>query len=51
MITAAVINGMLYRVRTGVQWRDPPERFGPEKGATLGALTGTRVRMFEKNPF
>ncbi|WP_443061757.1 IS5 family transposase [Streptomyces sp. NBC_00455] len=24
-----VINGILYRVRTGVQWRDLPERFGP----------------------
>ncbi|WP_442813760.1 IS5 family transposase [Streptomyces sp. NBC_01558] len=24
-----VINGVLYRVRTGVQWRDLPERFGP----------------------
>ncbi|MFC8193841.1 IS5 family transposase [Streptomyces sp. NPDC057298] len=24
-----VINGGLYRVRTGVQWRDLPERFGP----------------------
>ncbi|MFJ4152725.1 IS5 family transposase [Streptomyces galbus] len=24
-----VINGVLYRVRTGVQWRDMPERFGP----------------------
>ncbi|MFI1719279.1 transposase [Streptomyces litmocidini] len=24
-----VINGMLHRVRTGVQWREPPERFGP----------------------
>ncbi|MFH9016654.1 IS5 family transposase [Streptomyces sp. NPDC017943] len=24
-----VINGFLYRVRTGVQWRDLPERFGP----------------------
>ncbi|WP_373312241.1 IS5 family transposase [Streptomyces tauricus] len=24
-----VINGLLYRVRTGVQWRDLPERFGP----------------------
>ncbi|GGX27215.1 IS5 family transposase [Streptomyces noursei] len=20
---------MLYRIRTGVQWRDPPERYGP----------------------
>ncbi|MFI0040450.1 IS5 family transposase [Streptomyces mutabilis] len=24
-----VINGVLYRVRTGVLWRDLPERFGP----------------------
>ncbi|MEU0952507.1 IS5 family transposase [Streptomyces niveus] len=24
-----VINGVLYRIRTGVQWRDLPERFGP----------------------
>ncbi|MFF9771914.1 IS5 family transposase [Streptomyces sp. NPDC014636] len=24
-----VVNGVLYRVRTGVQWRDLPERFGP----------------------
>lgn len=24
-----VINGVLYRVRTGVQWRDLPEWFGP----------------------
>lgn len=24
-----VINGVLFRVRTGVQWRDLPERFGP----------------------
>lgn len=26
-----VIDGILHRVRTGVQWRDPPERFGPWK--------------------
>ncbi|WP_414719158.1 IS5 family transposase [Streptomyces sp.] len=26
-----VINGILHRVRTGVQWRDLPERFGPWK--------------------
>lgn len=24
-----VIDGILHRVRTGVQWRDLPERFGP----------------------
>jgi transposase len=26
-----VINGVLHRVRTGAQWRDLPERFGPWK--------------------
>lgn len=26
-----VINGVLHRVRTGVPWRDLPERFGPWK--------------------
>jgi transposase len=26
-----VVNGILHRVRTGVQWRDLPERFGPWK--------------------
>ncbi|MFB7256965.1 IS5 family transposase [Streptomyces nojiriensis] len=26
-----VIDGFLHRVRTGVQWRDLPERFGPRK--------------------
>ncbi|RKN69715.1 transposase [Streptomyces klenkii] len=26
-----VIDGILYRARTGVQWRDLPERFGPWK--------------------
>lgn len=26
-----VINGILHRVRTGVQWRDLPERYGPWK--------------------
>lgn len=26
-----MINGILHRVRTGVQWRDLPERFGPWK--------------------
>ncbi|MFJ6406648.1 transposase [Streptomyces hydrogenans] len=24
-----VIDGILHRVRTGVQWRDLPDRFGP----------------------
>ncbi|MFC9618884.1 transposase [Streptomyces sp. NPDC056930] len=26
-----VIDGILHRVRTGVQWRDLPERLGPWK--------------------
>jgi transposase len=26
-----VVSGILYRVRTGVPWRDLPERFGPWK--------------------
>ncbi|MET7914297.1 IS5 family transposase [Streptomyces avermitilis] len=26
-----VINGVLYRIRTGVQWRELPERYGPWK--------------------
>ncbi|MEU9256596.1 transposase [Streptomyces sp. NPDC048270] len=31
-----VINGMVYKIRTGVSWRDLPERYGPWK--TLHAL-------------
>jgi len=27
--SSAVINGILYRVRTGIPWRDLPVRFGP----------------------
>jgi transposase len=26
-----VVNGILYRLRTGIPWRDLPERFGPWK--------------------
>jgi transposase len=35
-----VINGVLYRVRTGVQWRDSPERFGPWETIYMGAGPG-----------
>ena len=24
-----IINGMVYKIRTGVSWRDLPERYGP----------------------
>ncbi|WP_432715395.1 transposase, partial [Streptomyces lavendulae] len=27
----SVINGMVYKIRTGVSWRDLPERYGPWK--------------------
>ncbi|MFF1723363.1 transposase [Streptomyces sviceus] len=26
-----VINGMVYKIRTGISWRDLPERYGPWK--------------------
>ncbi|WP_267715836.1 transposase [Streptomyces sp. CoH17] len=26
-----VINGMVYTIRTGISWRDLPERYGPWK--------------------
>jgi len=50
-----VINGMLFKAKTGVAWRDLPERYGPWKtvynrfwrwtrNGTLSALVG-RVRV------
>lgn len=24
-----VVNGMVYKIRTGISWRDLPERYGP----------------------
>ncbi|BCL25094.1 transposase [Streptomyces tuirus] len=26
-----VLNGMVYKIRTGISWRDLPERYGPWK--------------------
>jgi transposase len=44
-----VINGILYRLRTGVPWRDLPERFGPWKTAyerhRLWSADGTWERL------
>ncbi|MFE6911973.1 transposase [Streptomyces erythrochromogenes] len=34
-----VINGILHRVRTGVQWRDLPERYGRWKTARCATRT------------
>ncbi|MFC7794151.1 IS5 family transposase [Streptomyces cinereoruber] len=47
-----VINGILHRVRTGVQWRDLPERFGPWKTVyerhRLWSTDGTWERLLQQ---
>lgn len=47
-----VIDGILHRVRTGVQWRDLPERFGPWKTVyerhRLWSADGTWERLLQK---
>ncbi|WP_418082122.1 IS5 family transposase [Streptomyces globisporus] len=47
-----VINGILHRVRTGVQWRDLPERFGPWKTVyernRLWSADGTWERLLHQ---
>ncbi|WP_443031226.1 IS5 family transposase [Streptomyces sp. 3213.3] len=47
-----VINGILHRVRTGVQWRDLPERFGPWKTVyerhRLWSGDGTWERLLQR---
>jgi transposase len=47
-----VIDGILYRVRTGVQWRDLPERFGPWKTVyerhRLWSADGTWERVLQQ---
>ncbi|CAM5715629.1 transposase [Streptomyces griseorubiginosus] len=47
-----VIDGILYRVRTGVQWRDLPERFGPWKIVyerhRLWSADGTWERLLQQ---
>jgi transposase len=47
-----VIDGILHRVRTGVQWRDLPERFGPWKTVyerhRLWSADGTWERLLEE---
>ncbi len=46
-----VIDGILHRVRTGVQWRDLPERFGPWKTVyerhRLWSADGTWERLLQ----
>lgn len=47
-----VIDGVLFRVRTGVQWRDLPERFGPwqtvYKRHRRWSADGTWERLLEQ---
>ncbi len=47
-----VIDGILHRVRTGVQWRDLPERFGPWKTVyerhRLWSADGTWERLLQQ---
>ncbi len=47
-----VIDGILHRVRTGVQWRDLPERFGPWETVyerhRLWSADGTWERLLQQ---
>jgi transposase len=47
-----VIDGILHRVRTGVQWRDLPERFGPWRTVyerhRLWSADGTWERLLQQ---
>jgi transposase len=44
-----VLNGILFRVRSGVPWRDLPERYGPWptsiSGLRAGQTDGTWARI------
>ncbi|AYG78137.1 hypothetical protein DWB77_06681 [Streptomyces hundungensis] len=47
-----MIDGILHRVRTGVQWRDLPERFGPWKTVyerhRMWSADGTWERLLQQ---
>ncbi|WP_445021016.1 IS5 family transposase [Streptomyces sp. SAS_276] len=47
-----VVNGLLYRIRTGVQWRDLPQRYGPWKTVherhRLWSADGTWERLLQR---
>ncbi|MGW6978820.1 IS5 family transposase [Streptomyces sp. NPDC054932] len=47
-----VVNGVLFRIRTGVQWRDLPERYGPWKTVherhRRWSADGTREMLFRR---
>ena len=35
-----VLNGILWRFRTGAPWRDIPERYGPRTSSTTASCAG-----------
>lgn len=37
-----VLNGILWRFRTGSPWADVPERYGPTPPATTGSCDGAK---------
>ncbi|MFI2645764.1 transposase [Streptomyces sp. NPDC018610] len=47
-----VVNGMVYKIRTGISWRDLPERYGPWKTVYIRfrryALTGVFTRALQQ---
>jgi transposase len=41
-----VVNGILWRLRTGAPWRDVPKRYGPPcKPATAALITGDKTEL------
>jgi transposase len=40
-----VINGILWKLRTGAPWRDLPERYGPWKTCLSGCAGGRRRNL------
>jgi transposase len=46
-----IINGMVYKIRTGISWRDLPERYGPWQTVYTRfrryALDGVFTRAFQ----
>ncbi|MEU6602986.1 IS5 family transposase [Streptomyces flaveolus] len=47
-----IVNGMVYKIRTGISWRDLPERYGPWKTVYTRfrryALTGVFTQALQK---
>ncbi len=35
-----ILNGLFWKLHTGAQWRDIPERYGPQRGSCLHPISG-----------